>query len=722
MDRRKFLGNALLVPIPVLAMSRPASRLLSSGQKPQPTSPPPIELGVDYYAEDWPTERTEIDARLMQAAGIRVVRLIDTNWERTEPSDGHHEFAWLDRVIEILAAQDIRSVLGTSSYVPPAWLMKKHPEFYAVNKDGVRYRWGGMGWVCFNNPQFRAYVSRHVTALAEHYGTNPAVIGWQIDNELGVFGYFCYDTDYCLPKFQQRLKHQFGTIEHLNQRLATVSYGHAYSSFDQVPLNWTLGSQAHQAPLELEAQRFFSSNVTDHLAYQAAILRRFTRQQWITHNSTGPNRNGNLFDFAKPLDFMSYDGYAHMPDFVKAAFAADFMRGVNHGRSYLALEMRSGYMGPYTLTEPITPDGLVRLWGWQTLARGARGLLFFRWRMAVGGSEQYWQGLLDYDGRPNRAYKEIARIGNDLKAVGSVLTDAATVSPVAQMMSYDSLWALHIDKATFPYFDQMEMLNRGFRRCGINVDVVPPDAELSSYKVVLAPTLHVVSQDIVSRLESFVSAGGVLVITARSGFKTPDNLGVEMELPGLLRKLVGARIPEFTMLAESSQSSAEGAINLAETGTYLPTIGNEITGTTDGWKGNYKASVWADLLEPEGASVLFQYTKDFYAGRGAVTMSKYGKGTVVYIGTILEPSFYLDLSRRCCDWAGVVEGPAIPEGVDYAVRHGATGDTRFILNFTTSSEEIAMPGKYRDLIKGDRFHDKCTVGPLDLLILVRDVA
>jgi beta-galactosidase len=715
MDRRTFLGSTL----PVWTMVSSSFPLLLNSARSNPSSSaPPIELGVDYYAEDWPTERTELDAKLMQGAGIRVVRLIDTNWERMEPSDGHHEFSWLDRVIDILYQHGIRSILGTSSYVPPAWMIEKHPEFYAVNKDGVRYRWGGMGWVCFNNPQFREYVTRHVTALAQHYGTNPAIVGWQIDNELGSWGYTCYDTDYCVPKFQRFLKEKFGTIEELNRQLATVSYGHAYSSFTQVPLNWALGSQAHQAPLELEAQRFFTSNVSDHIAYQADILRKYSRNQWISHNVGGLSRNGSLFTFAKPLDFLSYDSYPRMTDFLLPAFATDLVRGANHGRSYLALELRSGYMGPFTLTDAITPEGLIRLWGWQTLAHGADGLLFFRWRMSIGGSEQYWQGLLDYDGQPNRAYQEISRIGRDLKAVGAAFAKAPTVSAVAQIMSYDSLWALHVGDSTFPYFDQMAVFNRSFRRLGLNLDVVPPETELSNYKIVVAPTLHVVSPEIAARLESFVSSGGVLVLSARSGFKTSENLGVEMALPGLLRKLVGARIPEFTMLADTPRKSLLDGPN--ENGVYLPSIGNEIASVGAEWKGSYKASVWADLLEPENASVLFRYTQDFYAGRAAVTIANYGKGKVIYVGTLLEPRFYLDLARRCCSWAAVSEGPGIPEGVDYAVRRGTMGDVHFVLNFTTSSQEIAMHGTYRDLAKGSRFHDKFTVDPLDLLILVQE--
>ena len=192
------------------AVPRAAAQLLSQQ----------VEYGTDYYAEDWPPERVEIDARLMQQAKFRTVRLVDTNWERLEPQEGRYDFGWLDRVIEILNRHGMKVVLGTSSYMPPAWLIQAHPEFYLVNEAGVRRRWGGIGDMCLNNPLYLQYVKKLVTALATHYGHNPAVIGWQIDNEMGGWGYTCYDTDYCVPKFRQYLKKKFGTLDELNRRLA----------------------------------------------------------------------------------------------------------------------------------------------------------------------------------------------------------------------------------------------------------------------------------------------------------------------------------------------------------------------------------------------------------------------------------------------------------------------------------------------------------------------
>jgi beta-galactosidase len=674
-----------------------------------------IEYGADYYAEDWPPERVEPDARLMEQAKFRTVRLVDTNWERLEPEEGRYDFAWLDRVIEILNRHGIRAILGTSSYVPPAWLIQKHPDFYLVHADGTRHRWGGMGYMCLNNPTYLQYVAKLVTALGSHYGHHPGVIGWQIDNEMGGWGNECYDPDYCVPKFRQYLKKKFGTLDELNRRLATVSYGDTYSSWDQISVRETGAGDAQQAPLLLEGKRFFSANITQFMAFQASLLRQYTSGQFITHNESLSQENG--FDYANPLDFLCFDSYPRVGDYLGPAFGADTVRGFNRGKSFLLLEHRSGSLGAYTLGDATPPPGLARLWAWQTLAHGSDGVLFFRWRMSNGGSEQYWQGLLNYDGSPSRAFPEVVRMGNELQKVGLLFAHAETPASVAEIMSYDSRWALQIGDDKFPYLDQLKAFSSSFHHWGLNVDFIEPTGGLGKYKVVAAPTLHVVDPAIVENLEKFVGDGGILILTARSGFKNRDNLATEVP-PGPLERIAKVWVKDFTLLEQPSERLWFGFP--AEKGAYQPSPDNNIKSVSPDWPGEYKAKGWADILDPDGAKPLFSYQKDYYAGRAAVTIANYGKGKVIYVGTLLEPRFYIDLARRACEWAKVDVGPEIPDGMDYALRQKGQRSLRFLLNFSDSPKTVRLPGEYRDLLSGKVFADNVTVPRLDLYVLVQN--
>ena len=716
LDRREFLATmsavtaSLVLPAcarPLVSQAEEQSRAsLRSGQ---------IGFGADYYAEDWPADRVETDAQLMRDAKFRTVRLADTNWERLEPAEGHYDFAWLDRVLEILNRYGIRTVLCTSSYVPPAWLIEKHPEFYLVNELGVRRRWGGMGFMCLNNTLYRQYVAKLVTALAAHYGQHPEVIGWQIDNEMGQWGAECYDEQYCQPKFRQYLKDKFGTIDELNRRLLTASYGHSYSSWEQILLRSNVAEDALQAPLVLENQRFFSLNMAEFMAFQAGILRQYTSGQFITHN--GPAISRNCFEFAKTLDFLSADNYPRVGDSISPGFNTDLMRGFNHGKSFQVLEERSGTYGSYTLRDATPPPGLARLWAWQALAHGADGVLFFRWRMNNGGSEQYWQGLLNYDGSPTAVLREVARMGEELERLGSEFIRAETPASVAEIVSYDSLWALQIGDSKFPYFDQLKEFANSFRRWSLNVDFVEPTSDLSKYRIVAAPSLHVVDPAIVQNLETFVSKGGILILSARSGFKNHDNLATRVP-PGPLERVARVWVKDYTLL---EQSSVQQWLHFPDDrAAYRPSSDNLVRSASPDWPGDYRAEGWADILELDGATPLFHYQKDYYAGKPAVTVADYGKGKVIYVGTLLESRFYVDLARHACEWGRVDVGPEIPEGIDFALRQRDQRTFRFLLNYSDSTKTIKLAGQHRDLISTRSFTDQVTVPPLDLCVLVRN--
>jgi len=158
----------------------------------------------------------------------------------------------------------------------------------------------------------------------------------------------------------------------------------------------------------------------------------------------------------------------------------------------------------------------------------------------------------------------------------------------------------------------------------------------------------------------------------------------------------------------------------SEEGAYRPTSENAIRSVSPDWPGEYKAKVWAEVLEPEGAQTLFQYQQDHYAGRPAVTVSDYGRGKVIYVGTLLEPRFYSELARRACEWAKVGLGPEIPPGVDFAVRQGKQHTYSFVLNFSASPKSVTIPGKYRDLLSDKTFNGQIIVPSLDLCVLVEE--
>src|SRR4051812_17952702 len=177
-----------------------------------------FNFGVDYYPEQWPEARWPIDAQLMAEAGFNVVRLAEFAWARMEPRDGTFDFDWLDRSISVLAEKGIRVILGTPTASPPAWLMTQRPELFRVREDGLRVTYGNRREYCPNHPTYHEYSRRIVKQMADHYANNPAVIGWQIDNE---FGDRCY-CPVCTAAFQDWVCRRYVSLDTLNERWGTI--------------------------------------------------------------------------------------------------------------------------------------------------------------------------------------------------------------------------------------------------------------------------------------------------------------------------------------------------------------------------------------------------------------------------------------------------------------------------------------------------------------------
>ena len=144
----------------------------------------PLLVGTAWYPEQWPQSRWPKDLELMQAAHLDVVRIGEFAWSTMEPREGEYDFTWLDRAIAAAARHHIYVVIGTPSAAPPAWLTSRYPDTLLVDEDGQRAEHGNRQQFSFSSPRYRALARQVAMRLAERYGHNPDVIGWQIDNEM----------------------------------------------------------------------------------------------------------------------------------------------------------------------------------------------------------------------------------------------------------------------------------------------------------------------------------------------------------------------------------------------------------------------------------------------------------------------------------------------------------------------------------------------------------
>lgn len=661
-------------------------------------------FGADYYPEHWPKERWRRDAQLMEDAHINVVRMAEFAWSRLEPEEERYDFSWLDEAIDVLAQHGIKTVLGTPTATPPKWLADKHPDIYMQDRFGRVRGFGSRRHYCYNNPIYREYTRKIVRKMAEHYGSNPHVIGWQIDNEFG-----CQDTgqcycDNCRRAFTAWLKEKYASIEEVNQAWGTVFWSQIYTDWDQVILpiytvceNSDLNMHGHNPGLLLDFYRFSSDSIVDYQRLQIDEIRKAAKQS-ITHNLMGHFEEIDYFDLAKGLDFVSWDNYPKMPwnngSYQSAAMAHDLMRGVKN-QNFWVMEEQSGPCGWSVLGDTPAP-GQIRLWTYQAIAHGADAIVYFRWRACTFGAEQYWYGILDHDGVPRRRYEEIRQIGGELAKVGDLLEGARVKADVAIIKSYDNLWSHRIQPHN-PEFNYTKLLfshYRPFLDSGINADVTSIAADLSQYKLVVMPAFNLMNEDIKMKLENYVRAGGNLILTFRSGTRNWNNSMTTETLPGMLGRLAGIEVEEFDSLNHGRTLRINGVM------------------------GDGSASIWAEMLRPKTAVVLGRYVGGHYDGQAAITANQFGDGKVYYVGCHLDDVSLNRLLWMIADDAGI--RPAlrwIVPGVEVVQKEKSGKSYLVVLNHNDSPASLAIPGQYTEMLSGKLVSTVLSLEPYGVAIL-----
>jgi beta-galactosidase len=614
-------------------------------------------LGVAYYPEQWPRDRWETDAALMADAGIAVVRIGEFAWSRFEPREGAFELDWLDEAIGVLAAAGHEVILGTPTASPPAWLIEQHPEILPVRADGRVHGFGHRRHYCPNQPAMREASARIVTALADRFGSDERVVAWQIDNELGGR---CY-CDTCRAAFQAWLAERYGSLGVLNEAWGTAFWSQEYTAWTQVPLpdggsppaSGLFGRNAPNPGLGLDFRRFTSDSHIGFLRLQVELLRARTHKR-ITHNLMGFRFSEiDYRALAAEIDVVSWDNYPVLDASgrrTNPALSADAMRGLKDAPVWV-LEQQVGPLGWELVRSPRREE--LRTLTWQAIAHGAELVGYFRWRTARFGTEQHWHGILEANGRVGHRYDDVRALAAEIAEVGPRLAGARSRSTVALVHDYESRFALQVQPTNpaLAYEETVHSHYEALRSFGLGVDVVTPDADLSPYRLVVAPSLYVMDESRAAALAAYVAGGGTLVLAPRAGVKDRCNAVPERPVPAWLDELAGLEVTGFMSVDEGSVGIEGGSFH-----------------------------GWYEELTLHGATALAAYSDGPFAGGAAIAEH----GTTVYVGGVADVATLRRLYRTLAERLDLplLDLPAGVEAVPLA-----TGDEDLLVLINHGDEE-----------------------------------
>jgi beta-galactosidase len=651
-----------------------------------------LDLGAAYYPEHWPQERWPEDIRLMREAGLSVIRMAEFAWSTMEPAAGVFDFDWLDRAISMLADAGIETVLGTPTAAPPAWLVQQHPDLMAVDERGRRVQFGNRCHYCVTSPDFHAAARRIARAMAERFGQHPSVIGWQLDNE---YNRVCY-CERCQARFRQFLQESFGTIAALNDAWATVYWSQTYTSWEQIPL--PIGP--HNPGLMLEFRRFVTASYRTFQRLVIDELRpHLPPEVWITHNFMGWFGSFDHYEVAADLDMVSWDWYIGTGhnDYLSSGAAHDLTRGFKR-RNFWVMETQVGHTNHTAISNDLN-KGEARAMAWHAVAHGADGVLYWQWRMALGGQEQYWGTIVDQSGQPRPYYDEIRCLAHEFGNIEPLLAGTVPAAEVAILNDYDSRWTIQdqLQHEDFDYVAHLKGYYRPLAARNIAVDIISADAPLDGYKLVIAPALIIVDDCRAQRLTEFVERGGHLVLTIRTGMKDDRAALLRCRQPGPLREAAGVEIEDYFALLDPVQVSAAG------------------------FEG--ESRIWAErlkVLDRERTEVLarFDPSNGWLDGQPAITAHPFGNGRVYVVGTYLDDHAQQALLDAITSGAGVEPLMETPAGVEVRNRVNATGDEIvFVINHERTEQSVPLPWPARDHLSDKLVEDELSLAPYGVAIL-----
>lgn len=405
---------------------------------PQRNSRDKVIVGVDYYPEQWPLSQMVNDIRnIKQNLGADIIRVGEFMWSSIEPADGVFNFTLLDAILDAAESEGLKVMLGTPTATFPAWMYSSHAEeIVQVGPDssngfaGTSPSFGGRRQYSFDSDLYRQYASRVVQQLASRYVNRSVIHSWQIDNELGHEGSDLDFSNMTQSHWRTWLKLKYeDDIDILNSEWGNIFWGVTYGSFEQIslprftipgsPPNPNQSFRSNMSPgMLLDYRRFRADSISSFAKEHVDIIREeqlkllntsgTTSNQLITTNSPGgiwgKAMNSNLF-FNSIMDFVSYDNYPvwggslapQVPSLV--AMTLDMVRcwgqyDSGSFRGYTITEQLIGAQGHDIIGYTPRPNQAIA-WSSQTFAHGGNALLFFRYRAAVFGQEEYCYGILD---------------------------------------------------------------------------------------------------------------------------------------------------------------------------------------------------------------------------------------------------------------------------------------------------------------------------------------
>lgn len=648
-----------------------------------------LYVGANYHPhDDKNIEKIKSDIQLMKAAGFKSVRMGHLAWDSYEPSEGVFDFEWFDQVMDEMNKAGIKVILDIAIHPAPIWLHKKFPSIDVVDSNGdVQYP-NHRYMDDVGDPNYQKYAVRYADAISKHYAKHPALLAFGIDNESGD-GPISYSETVRL-RFIEWLKKKYDNLDNLNKAWATQRWSRRLNQFDEVGLPST--SQKNGAPEKiLDFRRFISDEVNSTL---------FKVLDKVKENAPNALTNTNAWYYS-PLKYFDYSEIAYSGKMSREG--CGFYPGTTlttnwgvmnalFGISRIQFESANPFWCSEFTTMTAVPNA-IRKQAYSTLFYGNQMICGWTWQSMHSGEEQYLEGLLDWDGIPNRKYDEYKKIATEFKKIEKFFPYKLQAE-VGLAFSFPSQMA----SSAFPeqHDSQLQACFNLFYYRNMDARVVEISRSPMNYKLLIVPGVTVMDETTASKIRDFVKNGGTVIMTSNSAVVDETGKVFASTRPGRLNDVFGIRVgsyEETEMLNEISRKGFTGKkIEINYKGQSIKTESSRF-----------------DIIESKGAEILGSITsldKDY----PIMTVNKYGKGRAIYVGLPADGSILNPLVDGLIDQLGIKKGPDVPSGV---MARQIDKNHLLYLNVSGEPKEIQMKGNSRSILFDKDYTGNFTISPYE---------
>jgi len=633
-----------------------------------------LYVGANYHPhDDKNIEKIKKDIQLMKAAGLNVVRMGHLAWDSYEPSEGKFDFAWFDKVMDMMNDVGIKVLLDIAIRPAPIWLHHKYPSIDIVDANGDVQFPNHRYMEDVGDPMYQKYAVRFTDSLTKHYGKHPALIAFGIDNESGD-GRISY-SETARKRFIAWLKRKYSTLDNLNKAWATQRWSRRLNQFEEV--GFPVATHTTDVPERMLDFRRFVSDEINQLLFK--VIDKV--------NTNAPNAliNTNAWYYSS-MKYFDYTSIAYSGKMTREG--CGFYPGNSlttnwgvmnalFGISRIQFESNNPFWCSEFTTMTAVPNS-IRKSAYSTLMYGNQMVCGWTWQSMHSGEEQYLEGMVDWDGIPNRKYDEYKKIATEFKRIEKYFPYKLQAE-VGLAFSFPS----QIASAYFPekHDEQLQACFDLFYHRNMDARVVEISKSSLNYKLLFVPGVAVMDETTANKIREFVKNGGTVVMTSNSAIVDETGKVFASTHPGRLNDVFGIRLASYEeteSLNEISRKSFKGKkIEVSYKGKAITS-----------------ESTRFDIVESKGAEILASITsldKDY----PIITSNKYGKGRAIYVGLPAKGEILNPLLDDLITELSIKKGPDVPNGV----MARQIDKTHFLyLNVTGEPKEIPMNGKSRSIL------------------------